>query len=296
MVKDNSCGIAPLQEKMLDILKVLLSICEKEQLLVYAAGGTCIGALRHQGFIPWDDDVDVLMPRPDYEKLWKLYGGKTIFGHYLLCRTTEEKNYHHRVIQLVDLNTTFINKRSVNEDIEHGIYIDIIPLDARAKTPLGRLQQFKDAILFSVYNIQCKPEFNGGRLMRAATGILLKLVPSKKMRFRIWQKAERRMTRYDWQNADEAIELTTSLRVLRHPYPIAWFRSARQVPYEDTTVPIPVEAEKYLTQVFGDYMSLPPREDQCVKHNTVFIDLENPYTMYRGKYYCCGRGEADQRG
>ena len=74
MIKDNAYGIAPLQEKMLNLLKVLIKMCEENNLTYFACGGTCLGAVRHDGFIPWDDDLDVFMPRPDYEKLWELCG------------------------------------------------------------------------------------------------------------------------------------------------------------------------------------------------------------------------------
>ena len=159
-VKNNEFGIANLQTIMLDILKEFIRVCKENELTYYACGGTCIGALRHNGFIPWDDDLDVFMPRPDYEKLWEIRDQFT-GEKYKLCRTTKEKNYHHRVQQLVDLKTTFINQRSVNEDIEHGVYIDILPIDACAPTKAKRFSQMIQAMLYSVYNIQCLPEFHG---------------------------------------------------------------------------------------------------------------------------------------
>ena len=85
-IKDNSFGIAGLQEKMLNLLCELIRVCEENHLTYWACGGTCIGALRHSGFIPWDDDLDVFMPREDYEKLWrtrKQFDSKK----FILCRT-----------------------------------------------------------------------------------------------------------------------------------------------------------------------------------------------------------------
>ncbi len=285
MIKDNTYGIAPLQEKMLNLLKVLVKMCEDNNLTYFACGGTCLGAVRHDGFIPWDDDLDVFMPRPDYEKLWNLCGGLDETGNYMLCRTTREKNYHHRVMQLVDLNTTFINERSVNEDIEHGVYIDIIPMDARAGTLLGKVEQVVDCILYSVYNIQILPEFNGGKAERLATALLLKLVSNPDKRFKIWSAAERRMTNYDWDTAEEAIELTTAVSNLRKARPKSWFRDVVKHRFEDTEINLPIEYEKYLRQGFGDYMKLPSAENRHPRHNTVFVDLEHSYTKYRGKHY-----------
>lgn len=285
MVKDNSFGIAPLQDKMLDILKHFISTCEQSGLRYSACGGTCIGALRHQGFIPWDDDLDVFMPRPDYEKLWQIYDNSKE-PKFKLCRTTSEKNYHHRVMQMVDVDTTFINRRSQNEDIEHGVYIDIIPLDACPSSPLKRASQIINSVLFSVYNIQNLPEFNGGRIMRTAVGLLLKLVKDPKKRVRVWQKAEKKMLKCDWNSGVKIVELTTNFKALIHPYPQEWFSDwKRKEHFEDIEIVVANGAESYLTQFFGDYMQLPPVEDRHPRHNTVLIDLENSYRKYRGKYY-----------
>ena len=283
-IKDNTYGIADLQEKMLEILEELIRVCEENNLTYFACGGTCIGALRHNGFIPWDDDLDVFMPRPDYEKLWEL---KDRFreGKYLLCRTSLEKNYHHRVMQLVDVNTTFINQRSVDEDIEHGVYIDILPMDACAPDGIRRIRQIMQAILYSIYNVQCLPEFHGGKAFRAAVSTALHLVPGKKMRYQIWSACEKKMTKYNWFTAEKAVELTAAVKVLLNPYPKEWFADVVKHPFEDIEINLPIGADQYLKQVFGDYMSLPPEKDRHPRHNTVKIDLENSYKKYRGIFY-----------
>lgn len=284
-VKDNSFGVAPVQTKMLELLEELIRVCEENGLTYWAGGGTCIGALRHNGFIPWDDDLDVFMPRKDYEKLWKLRG-QFSSGRYKLCRTTARKNYHHRVMQLVDLNTTFINKRSVNEDIEHGVYIDILPMDACPDSKIRQTIQMFQAMLFSVYNVQCLPEFHGGKLFRFAVGAALKLVPSQRLRFKIWLACQKRMTRYNPDKCARVVELTTYMSVMRHPYPKEWFSDVVKHQFEDIEINLPVGYDQYLKQVFGDYMQLPPEDKQHPIHNTVFIDTENTYKKYKGIYYC----------
>lgn len=286
MVKDNSYGIAPLQDKMLDILKHFISACEENDLRYCACGGTCIGALRHQGFIPWDDDLDVFMPRPDYEKLWQIYDNSKE-PKFKLCRTTPEKNYHHRVMQMVDVDTTFINKRSQNEDIEHGVYIDIIPLDICAKSKTKRVIQVINSMLFSVYNIQCVPEYHGNKMQKIATSILLSIVKSKNKRAKIWQKCERKMIQEAWNEDQDIVELTTDLKSLFRPYPHEWFTfEGRKATFEDIEINIPTKAEEYLTAGFGSYMEMPPVEKRRTQHNAVYVDLENSYKIYKGKYYC----------
>ena len=103
-----------LQAKSLEIFMYFQKICKENNLRYWVGGGTLIGALRHQGFIPWDDDIDVFMPRPDYEKFYSLWNQVGDLNHYALCRTTKEKNIHQTDMQLVDLTTTFINRHSRN--------------------------------------------------------------------------------------------------------------------------------------------------------------------------------------
>ena len=290
-VKDNSCGIAELQDKMLEILKYFISICETNDLHYWLAGGTCLGALRHGGFIPWDDDLDVYMPRGDYEKLWSLFGDGRVDSHYKLCRTTHEKNYHHRVMQIVDLNTTFIHSRSKNEDIEHGIYIDIIPIDACPNNWFQRLFQFKNAVVFSICNIQQKPEYNGGKLtglMSLGTTILLGIIRGQEARYKAWRKAEKRMTKYDWDKCSHIKCITSQFHELMTAFPKEWF-GERKVQFEDIQVIVPSEAEAYCTAMYGDFMALPPKEKQVVRHHTEYIDLYESYTKYKGVYYCVSK-------
>lgn len=287
-VKDNSCGIADLQDKMLDIFKYFVAICKKNDLHYWLAGGSCLGALRHGGFIPWDDDFDVYMPRKDYEKLWNLMGGIKLDDQYMLCRTSEKQNYHHRVIQLVDLNTTFIHSRSKNEDIEHGVYIDIIPIDACPNSRIQRFSQFFNAVIFSICNIQQKPEYNGGKLtglMSFGTSVLLGIIRSQEARYRAWSKAERKMINYDWDKCTYIKCITSQFHELMTAFPQKWF-GEREVAFEDTTAIIPSNAEDYCRAMYGDYMSLPPKDKQVVRHHTEYINLNEPYSKYKGVYYC----------
>lgn len=287
-VKDNSCGIADLQDKMLDILKYFISVCEKNGLHYWLAGGTCLGALRHGGFIPWDDDLDVYMPRKDYEKLWQLMGNGKVDDHYKLCRTTREQNYHHRVMQIVDLNTTFIHSRSKNEDIEHGIYIDIIPIDACPNSKLQRFAQFVNAVIFSICNIQQKPEYNGGKLtglMSFGTTVLLGIIRGQDARYEAWSKAEKQMTKYGWDSCTHIKCITSQFHELMTAFPKEWFGD-RKERFEDIMASVPSDAEAYCTAMYGDYMALPSKEKRVVRHHTEYIDLTEPYTKYKGIYYC----------
>ena len=288
-VTDNTYGIADFQTELLNILREFMGICEKYELRWWASGGTCIGALRHNGFVPWDDDLDVAMPRPDYEKLWSFRDEINKNGRFMLTRTDEKKNYHHRVMQLVDLKTTFIHSRNANEDIEHGVYIDILPMDARAPGKLSYIRQVLNAMMFSVYNIQCLPEYNDGKLVKRATAIALKLIRNPVLRYKIWKHCEKQMSKYDWENCTQIVHLACDTRSMLHPYDASWFSSVKKHQFEDLEINIPIGAEKYLTQYFGDYMQYPPEKSRHPVHNTKLIDLTIPYTRYKGIYYCINK-------
>ena len=286
-VKDNSYGIAELQNKMLDILKIFISICENNNLHYWMAGGSCLGVLRHGGFIPWDDDLDVYMPREDYEYLWENFGSIIIDGGYILCRTTKEKNYHHRVMQLVDMNTTFIHSRCKNEDIEHGVYIDIIPLDGCPDKPTQRFSQMINAVCFSIFNIQCKPEYNGGKLtpiISIFTTLFLKVIRNSNSRYHIWKHAEKKMIKYNISSCHSLKCITSQFHELITPFPKEWF-GERKEQFEDVLVSVPSEAEAYCRAMYGDYMMLPSTEKRVVRHSTEYIDLENSYSKYKGVYF-----------
>ena len=263
-VRDNTYGIADLQDKMLDILKYLDVLCEKNNLTYWAAFGTCLGAIRHKGFIPWDDDLDVYMPRHDYEKLWAIWNDINEDPKYKLCRTGHDKNY---------------------DDIEHGVYIDIMPMDGAAPGKLGQLFQAYHAIIYSVYNIQVQPEFHGNKMMEVGTRFLLNAVKNPERRYKLWTRAEKKLTKYDSRTAEQCLDFNNYFKLLFEPMQTGWFKPVR-VPFEDTTICVPTDYDKYLKTVYGDYMQLPPEDKRTTLHNTVKIDLQTPYTEYKGKYYC----------
>lgn len=274
-----------LQLKSLEIFKYLKNICEENNLMIYFCGGCCIGAIRHKGFIPWDDDIDVFMPRDSYEKLKKIWSEKADTKKYE-CVIPKENNFtKNQFITINDNNTTFIKIHQKDLDINHGVVIDILPLDGCPSNRLKRKIQKIWALIYSLYITQMIPR-NHGKLATLAGKILLNIIPSKKLRWRIVRKAEKEMTKYKISDCEYITELCSGPKYMQNEYKKEWFEKAIYKEFEGEKMPIPIGYDEYLKMAFGDYMKLPPKEKQIPDHNVVYCDLENSYKKYKGIYYC----------
>jgi len=132
-----------LQKKILEIMKAFDGVCRKNDLRYYMLGGTMLGAVRHKGFIPWDDDADVGLPRPDYERLLTLKEKQLPEG-YRLRHFSGEKGVPYAFIRMEDVNTTCIESRRSGTGYIGGVYIDIFPLDADTNSmPLRIVKEYQ---------------------------------------------------------------------------------------------------------------------------------------------------------
>lgn len=282
---DKQYSIKDIQNKLLGILLYFSEFCKEHNLGFVLAGGTCLGAIRHRGFIPWDDDLDVFMLREDYEKLVPLWNEFADTEKFALARSDEKINIHHDVTEIKDCNTTFINKHSVDLDINQGIMIDVIPLDAVAEGKAAGILQRLYAMLFSCYNFQRLPEHKS-KAVYFASKIALGVVKSFKSRYKIWSFAEKKFTKYNGQGSNMVASFVESPAIMKQHFPIEWFINPATAEFEGHIMPVPKNYNQYLTISYGDYMQLPPKEEQINRHDIYFIDLDNCYLKYRGsKYY-----------
>lgn len=277
--------IKKIQEKSLEMALYFQKFCKENDLLFYFCGGCCIGAIRHQGFIPWDDDVDVFMPRPDYEKLKKLWNEKADIKRYTMVDSDEDYIDRNLFLNIRDNETTFIRPYQTDLDISHGLILDVLPIDGYPSSKLKRKMQMLWATIYSVYRSQRIPE-NHGKLMTLAGKMALAIVPTFKMRYRVWKYAEKQMTKYPIQECSAVTELCAGPHYMKNKYPKSAFKNAVYKEFEGHMMPIPAGYDAYLGIAFGDYMKLPPKEKQVAHHDVVLCDLEKSYREYKGKLYC----------
>ena len=273
----------PLQEKCLEMAEYFVQFCKENDLLCYLCGGGAIGTLRHKGFIPWDDDLDFFMPRKDYEKLAQLWPQKAD-SRYQLSKSNENYIDRNLFITIRDTQTTCIKPYQQDLDIPHGLALDVLPLDYYPANGLSRKKQVIAALVYSLFCAQTIPEKHGG-IMKWGSQALLALVRSKKLRYKIWKKAEAEMTKYTKDESDGITELCSGPYYMKKKYPISSFEDALWLPFEETELPIPIGYDAYLKTAFGDYMTPPLVEKQVAHHDAVLVDLEKSYTHYKGEYY-----------
>lgn len=270
-----------IQDKSLEMAKYFVDFCDKHGLMCYLCGGGAIGSLRHKGFIPWDDDLDFFMPRKDYEKLgklWKKYANK----RYFLSKSDEKYVDRNLFVTIRDRETTSIKPYQRDMNIPHGLALDVLPLDYYPASKKERKKQIMWALIYSLFCAQTIPEKHGN-IMKIGSKVLL-LMTSKNIRYKIWKKAEREMTKYELKDSNGITELCSGPYYMKKKYLIDSFKDNIFVDFENTKMPIPVGYDEYLTTAFGDYMTMPPEDKRKPHHDAIISDMTKPYTCYK-KYY-----------
>lgn len=272
--------IRQMQAVGLDMALYFDAFCTKHNLTYFLCGGCCIGAIRSGGFIPWDDDVDVFMPREDYEKLKRLWVDTDA---YAIQYPTERLCTANQFLTICASNTTFIKTYQKDLDINHGVVLDVLPLDG---CPQGwrRKAQKLWALAYSLFVVGKAPG-NHGRGVRLIGTLALALVPSLSLRAKIWRLCERKMSQYPISQCSHVTELCSGPHYMQNEYPSSVFSSAVRVEFEGHLLPVPVGYDTYLTMAFGDYKKLPPPEQQICHHEYEFLDMQHSYRIYRGTKY-----------
>ncbi|MCB6608394.1 LicD family protein [[Clostridium] symbiosum] len=284
-MNEENIPIKEIQKKLLEILIYFRDFCNENNLSFVLAGGTCLGAVRHKGFIPWDDDIDVFMFREDYEKLPELWKKYADTERYTCVRSNENYNIHHTATEIKDNNTTFINKHSVDLDIHQGIMIDVIPLDGVPKSRKKQFYQMINSMIYCCFNFQRLPEHKSKGIFYL-TKLALGIIRTDKMRYILWHNAEKRMAKYLPSTCNYVASLGEGMTIMRQHFKKEWMENIIYMEFEGYRMPVPSGYNEFLTISYGNYMELPPVEERVLRHNILFMDLNTSYKKYRGyKYY-----------
>jgi len=251
--------IDKVQEVECEILQEIASICQRHDLTFFAIGGTALGAVRHQGFIPWDDDIDIGMPREDYERFLE-YARKELPPAYFLQNFSTEKNSPFYFTKIRKNKTRFVEFYLKDADIHQGIFVDIFPFDNVPTSKTLRNVHFRFCrFLYQVYLCKslktvCSSRFeqknNYKGTIRRILHTLLLPVPKSWLFFLL----DRSVQMFNKNACAEISHIVRRrLRVhLEDLYPIAY------LPFENQRMPVPKNYHAYLSAQFGDYSELPP--------------------------------------
>lgn len=269
-----------LKQVELEILKDVARFCDKNDIRYYLGGGTLLGAVRHQGFIPWDDDIDISMPRPDYERFFATYNGS---NNQYVARAIETDSNYWRTFGKVFDSRTYLEESYIRVPQKlNAVFIDVFPIDGLPSSSIkrmlrGRTQEFLtvlyrgSACSYTVshkYNDSEKSNANFRNLMRSLLKFIaitfLRPLPTKSLIRLINYNAQRN----DYESSDIIGAITECTHGARREFiQKSIFEPRRKFLFEGEQFWGPKGYENYLRNLYGDYMSLPPKEKRITHHD-----------------------------
>lgn len=250
----NEVSLEVCKEQILNILVNIDAFCKKNGINYSIAYGTLIGAIRHKGFIPWDDDIDIIMQREEYEKFMSLYNDE----YYELIRENDVPNHLHSRVSDPSLYLEFTNSLRANKIYKGGLWVDVFPID-KVPEDTKRYWKIKKRIK-RLFLLQCVGEVKGYNIVQNLAHVFL--YPFTKIFRRI---SQREIKKYN----DTDTRMGAALCVWHKnflPFPIIWLNEYIDVEFEGHSFKAIKEYDAFLRNVYGDYMQLPP-ESQRVAHH-----------------------------
>ena len=270
-------------DQLLQLLDTFDEVCRKNGLHYMLLGGSLLGAVRHKGFIPWDDDLDVGLLREDYDKLLAL-PADTFKAPYFLQTPATDKGYFKSIIKLRKSDTTFIPYKDAVYDMNHGIFLDIFPLDAVPDDPAALKKELASLrlqakLLLFVGRIDGHVGTEG--LSAAKKVMYYALIPLKKLGLLSGKSIFDKINRICRRGAGKKTARTGLINFTFDNPRFLWdseiFSGIADYPFEGRQYPGPADYDGYLKNAYGDYMK-PVK--QSSEHGTSVFDTETPYPEY----------------
>lgn len=262
-------SLKEIQARELEMLKLFIEICEKNGLRYYTAGGTLLGAVRHKGFIPWDDDIDLLMPRPDYERLQNIAKKQPLSPRYEF-HSSALGNLNDPMCKIFDIST-YVDKKYIRDRYDRYLWIDIFPMDGLPEDENEVAEIYKKVLrLRRLLKFVKSKEGAGASRLRAFVKPFLKpfalLVFGRK---RIVRRIEKIARKYPFEESESVGGIVFGYgpqeKCGRESYV-----NGVEMEFEDCKVMAPGCFDYYLTSLFGDYMTPPPEDKRQVHFMKIY--------------------------
>lgn len=262
-----------LQLAQIEILTEIDALCRAKGIHYSLYAGTLLGAVRHKGFIPWDDDLDICMSRADYNKFldsWK----DTEHPGFLIQNKENAPDFSQSFTKIRKDHTAFWQSGEPNNKYHIGIFVDIFPIDRMPNRKIGKFIFQGRCIIYQVLTREYLP-INGSKLEKALTSVILSLVPKKRRPFRR-QQLMKKITARDTDTSLNTVAIEV-LSTIKKPLPSDLMDEFVELEFDGKQFMSIKKWDEYLTLKYHDYMQLPPEKDRVWKHKPLCIDFEHNY-------------------
>lgn len=257
---------------LLELLGEIDRVCKKHDIKYVLFCGTALGAVRHKGFIPWDDDLDVAMLRREYTRFLEVAPAE--LGEKYFLQKELSRDFPMFFSKLRKNNTTYLEKYHPKRPHHQGIYVDIFPIDNASDNTFVRKLQFyasKIVIAKSLARRGYATDSKGKRLFMG----LCRLLP-----LRLFHKIATHKHATESEHVHTFVACTS--RYAKGVYRREWIEKTVLMDFEGGRYPVSAYYDELLTTLYGDYMKLPSEEERKIKEHAILIDTERNYTEYEG--------------
>ena len=266
-------ALRKLQLTQLEILCKIDAVCRKYGIDYSLYAGTLLGAVRHKGFIPWDDDLDICMTRENYNRFLSVWQAENIEG-YILQNKENTPEFTQSFTKIRKEHTTFIQEEWEKNRYHTGIFVDIFPYD---RMPNGKVQRLEFKLYCAIYQLYTR-EFvppKAHLIVKIVSAIILKLT-ARKYRENIRKRLLDRILKHSDNKLLSRVGIET-LDIASQPCPADLFEEYVGMPFEGNVFMSVKKWDEWLKIQYGDYMQLPPVEKRTWTHHPIIIDFEHNY-------------------
>ena len=266
--------LTEMQNRLLKMLSFFHDFCAKSNICYYAIGGTALGAVRHNGFIPWDDDIDVGLPRPDYERFIRLFPKDNV-KYIVESVYSSDASFCYSFSKIYDTSTTLVENTTTQ--LKRGIYIDVFPIDGigntskEARKAFLRISRKKNLMTMRTIKINSARKWYKNALLWVVQHIPDRIAGEKKLCFEI-----NRMCKKKKYEENKIVGNLVGAWGKKEIIPKRLLGTPTLHKFENIEVYIPERYDEYLSHIYGDWRKLPPKEKR-VSHHGYKLDLNHSY-------------------
>ncbi len=262
--------LAEQKKIMLEMMKDFDAFCSAHGLCYFLTGGSMLGAVRHKGFIPWDDDIDVGLPRKDYEKLIRIYNEERTNPDYELISILQNEDLYIPFAKIIHNKT--VMQEAVDTDIKIGVFLDVFPLDFVGDTHDEALELFRKTVA-----LRRKIDVQKWKIIKERAWylnviifIVKALSPKGRLKKLIWELDKTCRKYEDKEYTKYCGFIVAANRGEKEILESEWFREFISVPFEDLQLQIPKEYKSILSKFYGDSYMTPPKDAAQKSHHVAY--------------------------